>query len=45
MNNEKTCNECGDDRLLIYNEDIRNGINIEYRSVGLCTLCGSVVEL
>jgi len=45
MNNEKTFNECGDNRLLIYNEAIRNGIEVEYRSVGLCILCGSVVEL
>jgi hypothetical protein len=45
MNNEKACNECGDNRLLIYNEAIRKGTDVEYRSVGLCTLCGSVVEL
>jgi len=45
MDNEKTCNECGDNRLLSYNEAVRSGINVEYRSVGLCILCGSVVEL
>ncbi len=45
MNNEKTCKECGDNRLLSYNEAVRNGIEVEYRSVGLCSLCGSVVEL
>jgi len=32
MNNEKTCNECGDNRLLIYNEAVRNGTDVEYRS-------------
>jgi len=45
MNNEKACNECGDSCLLIYNEAVRNGTNVEYRSVGLCLLCGSVIEL
>jgi hypothetical protein len=45
MNNEKACNECGDNRLLSYNEAVRNGIEVEYRSVGLCTLCGSVFDL
>ena len=45
MNNEKACNECDDNRLLIYNEAVRNGIEVEYPSVGLCSLSGSVVEL
>ena len=45
MNNEKVCKECSDNRLLIYNEAVRNGIEVEYRSVGLYSLCGSVVEL
>jgi hypothetical protein len=45
MNNDKTCKECGENRLLIYNEAVRNGTDVEYRSVGLCSLCGSVVEL
>ncbi len=31
MNNEKACNECGDDRLLVYNEAVRNRIEVEYR--------------
>lgn len=45
MDNEKACNECGDNRLIAYNEAVRNGTEVEYRSVGLCTLCGSVGEL
>jgi len=45
MNNEKAYKECGDNRFLIYNEAARNGTQVEYRSVGLCTLCGSVVDL
>ena len=45
MNNEKACKECGDNRLLRYNEAVRNGTDVEYRSVGLCSLCRSVVEL
>ena len=38
MNNEKACNKCGDNRLLVYNEAVRNGTDVEYRSVGLCTM-------
>jgi len=45
MNNEKACNECGDNRFARLYEAVRNGIEVEYRSVGLCTLCGSVVKL
>jgi len=45
MNNDKVCKECGDNHLLVYNKVVRDGINVEYRSVCLCTLCGSVVEL
>jgi len=45
MNNEKTCNGCGDNHLIVYNEAVRNGTDVEYRSIGLCTLCGSMVEL
>ncbi|CAG0985416.1 hypothetical protein METP3_02324 [Methanosarcinales archaeon] len=45
MNNVNVCKECDGNRLLIYNEAARNGTRVEYRSVGLCTLCGSVVEL
>gem|GEM_PF-1613260 len=45
MDNNKAYKECGDNHLLVYNEVVRDGINVEYRSVGLCSLCGSVVEL
>jgi len=45
MNDEKLCNVCGDNRFNVYIEAVRHGTDVEYRSVGLCLLCGSVVEL
>ena len=45
MNDEKSCNVCGDNRLNLYIEAVRHGTAVEYQSIGLCSLCGGVVEL
>ncbi|MCE8426165.1 MAG: hypothetical protein J5U17_10365 [Candidatus Methanoperedens sp.] len=36
MNNEKACNERDDNRLIVYNDAVRNGTEVEYEPILKC---------